>query len=68
MLLDVSDSSAQHHRRLGTNVLVTDSYFSTQRLDQPVEAAQQRRFARSALADERNGASGRNIDAYIIQC
>ena len=68
VLLDVSDSPAQHHRRLGANVLITDSDFSTQRLDQSVEAAQQRRFARSALAHQCNSASGRNLNAYIIQC
>ena len=67
MLLDVSDSPAQHDSRLSPNILVTDSDFSTQRLDQSVEAAQQRRFAGSALADERDSATSRNIDAHIVQ-
>ena len=68
VLLDVSDFPAQRPRGLSANVSVPDSSLSTQRLDEPVEAAQKCRLTRSALADESNGAAGRNIDAYSSEC
>jgi len=67
MLLDVSDLSAQRHRGLRADVPVPHSYFSTQGLDESVEAAKKRRLARSAFADESNSATGRNIDADVIE-
>ena len=68
MLLDVSYSTAQQHSRLCTDILVTDSYLSTQRLDKSVEAAEKRRLSRPALADESNGASSWDIDTDVIEC
>jgi hypothetical protein len=67
MLLYVSDSSTQQHGGLGPNILVSDSDFSTLRLDEPVEAAKERRLARSALADERDRTACRNFDAYVVE-
>jgi hypothetical protein len=67
VLLDVSDSPAQQHSGLCANVFVTDQDLSALRLDESVEAAEQRGFAGSAFAHERNRASGWNIDADIIE-
>jgi hypothetical protein len=68
VLLDISDSTAQQHSGLCADILVTDSYLSTQRFDEPVEAAEKRRLPRPALADERNGASSWDIDTDVIEC
>jgi hypothetical protein len=67
VLLDISDSAAEQHRRLSADIFVADSLLSTQRLDEAVEAAKKRSLARPALTDEGNGASGRNDDAHIIE-
>jgi hypothetical protein len=67
VLLDVSDSSAQQNGWLSANILIADFYVSTQWLDEPVEASKQRGLPRPALAYERDGASGWNIDAHVIE-
>jgi hypothetical protein len=67
VLLDVSDSPAQCYGWLLANTSVADSDFSTQRLDEAIEATKQRRLARSTFTDERNSAPGWNVDADIIQ-
>jgi hypothetical protein len=67
VLLDVSDSSAQQNGWLSANILIADFYVSTQRLDESVEASKQRGLPRPALAYERDGASGWNIDAHVIE-
>ena len=68
VLLDVSDFPAQRYRGQSANISVADSYLTTQRLDEPVEAAKKSRLTRATLADESNGAAGRNDDAYVIEC
>jgi hypothetical protein len=40
VLLDVSDSPAQQHSRLGADVLVAYSHLTAEGLDQSIEAAQ----------------------------
>jgi hypothetical protein len=68
VLLDVSDFPAQRYRGLRANVSVPDSYLSTQRFDEPVEAAEKSRLTRSTLTDQGKGAAGWNNDAYVIEC
>jgi hypothetical protein len=68
VLLDISDSTTQQHGGLRADILVTHSYLSTQRLDEPVEAAEKRRLPRPAFADERNGTSSWDIDTDVIKC
>lgn len=67
MLLDVSDFPAQQYGGLGANIPVADSYLSTQRLNESIEAAEKRCLARPALADQGNRAAGGNLDADIIE-
>ena len=67
MLLDVSDPSSQQYSWLSTNISVADSDLPAQRLDESVEAAKQRRFARPALTNESNGAPCRDVDAHVIK-
>ena len=67
MLLDISDPSSQQYRGLTTNISVADSDFSTQRLDESVEAAKQRRLARPTLTNESNGAPCWDLDAHVIE-
>jgi hypothetical protein len=67
VLLDVSNSPAQQHSGLCANIFVADHDLSALRLDQSIEAAEKRSLAGSALADERNRASGWNIDAHVIE-
>jgi hypothetical protein len=67
VLLYVSDFSAQQYCGLGANVPIVDPYLSTHGLHESVEAAKKRRLARPALADERNRAAGRNVDAHVIE-
>jgi hypothetical protein len=67
VLLDVSDIPPQQYGGLGANIFVPDFDFSTLRLDEPVEAAKKRRLAGPALADERNGTSRWNVEAYVVE-
>jgi hypothetical protein len=68
VLLDVSDFPAQRYGWLSANISVPDSYLSTHRLDETIEAAKKSRLTRSTLADESNGTAGGNIDAHVIEC
>jgi hypothetical protein len=68
VLLDVSDFPAQRYGWLSANISVPDSYLSTHRLDETIEAAKKSRLTRSTLANESNGPAGGHIDAYVIEC
>lgn len=67
VLLDVSDFPAQQYSGLGANITAADFYLPTQRLDESIEAAEKRRLARPALADQGNRTAGGNVDADIIE-
>ena len=67
MLLHVSDSATQQHRRLCSNILVADYHLTALRLDEPVEAAKERGLSGAAFADERGCAPRGNVDAYIVE-
>ena len=67
MLLHVSDPSAQQDRGLRANIAVADSYLSLQRLDESIEAAEKCCLARSAFTDERNRATGWNVETDVIK-
>jgi hypothetical protein len=67
VLLDVADSPAQLNRRLSANIPVADLYLAAFRLDQPVEATEKCRLARTAFSDECDGSARRDIDAHTIE-
>jgi hypothetical protein len=67
VLLHVSDSAPQRHGRLCSHILAADHHLATFRLNQSVEAAEQRCFSRAALPDECGGASGGDVDTHVIQ-
>jgi hypothetical protein len=67
VLLDISDPPAQKYSGLRANVSVADSDLSTQRLDEPVEAAKKRCLSRPAFTNERHGPSGWDVNANVIQ-
>jgi hypothetical protein len=67
VLLYVTYSAPELDGLLRTDISVADFYLAAVRLDQPVEAAEKRRLARSALAHQRNGSPGGNIEAHVIE-
>jgi len=50
VLLHVAHLSAQENWGLGANVLLSHSHFTTLRLDQAIETAEKRGFARPAFS------------------
>ena len=67
VLLHVSDSATQQHRRLRANVLTADHYLPSLRLNEAIEAAKERRLSGSAFADERGCTPRGNVDAHVIE-
>jgi hypothetical protein len=67
MLLHVPDSPSQQYRGLSADILLAHYYFAALRLDQSVEAAQQRGLARSTFSDQRYGVTSGNVDAHVVE-
>jgi hypothetical protein len=67
VLLHVPDSPSEQHCGLSADILLAHHYFAPLRLDQSVEAAEQRGFARSAFSYQRYGVSRRNVNAHVVE-
>ena len=67
LLLDVTDVPAEPDGVLGRNVLSPHENDPLGGFDQAVEELQQRGFARSALADERNGFPRRDREIHAAE-
>jgi hypothetical protein len=67
VLLHVSYLPSQKDGRLGANVFLADSHFAALRLDQAIETAEKRGFARSAFSDKSDGLARRYVDAHIVE-
>jgi hypothetical protein len=67
VLLDVPDSAPQKYGRLRSDILFANHYLTSLRLYQPVEAAKESGFTRTAFADESRRAARWNVDAHIVE-
>jgi hypothetical protein len=67
MLLHITDIAAQLDWILSAYVPISDEHFATDRVDQAIEAAQQRRFPRATLSHQRRYGAGSNLDADAIE-
>jgi len=67
VLLDVSDPATQLDHILIANIPVADDYLAAHWLDQAVEAPQQCRLSRPALAHQRRCTTGRHVQTYIAE-
>jgi hypothetical protein len=67
VLLHVTHLSAKENRRLGANVLLSHSHFTTLRLDQAIETAEKGGFSRAAFTDQRYGFPHWNVDTHIVE-
>jgi hypothetical protein len=67
VLLHVAHFSAKENWRLGADILLSHSHFSTLRLDQAIETAQKRRFSRPAFSDQSYCLPLWNLDTHIVE-
>ena len=67
MLLHVTHLPAKENWRLGANVVLSYSHFTTLRLDQAIETAEKCCFAGPAFSHSRDGFASRNVDAHVVE-
>ncbi len=67
ILRHVTDVSTQDGDRFGADIFATNQHMPGIGLNHPVEAAQQRRLPRAALADKRQSRPGRDFDASTVE-
>jgi len=67
VLLHVAYPPSQQDYRLGSNIILAHFHLAPLRLDQAIETAKERGFARPAFSHQRYGMTSRNVDAHIVE-
>jgi hypothetical protein len=67
VLLHVTHLSAKENWRLGADIFLSHSHFTTLRLDQAIETSQKCGFSRAAFSDKRYCFASWNVDAHVVQ-
>ena len=67
VLLHVTHLSPKENWRLGANVLLSHSHFTTLWLDQAIETAEKSGFSRAAFPDQGYSLPRWNVDTHIVE-